>query len=158
MTDTDQNSDTNDKANSSGMPKVLLVEDNAVVLKGLHNLLKKWGYDPIKANDGTEAWDILEKNHDIHLAILDWNLPGIDGLKICQKLRQRTSGPYVYTIMFSVRKSNEERIQALTEGADDYIVKPCKPSLLYAKLLAGSRILKMAAKVALPDIVPQSII
>lgn len=130
--------------NKAPLLKVLVVEDNAVVLKGLHNFLRKWGYEPVQAVDGNEAWSILEKNHDIHLAILDWNLPGQNGLEICKKLRARSSGPYVYTIMFSIRKSNEEQIEALTAGADDYIVKPCKPSLLHAKLAVGARILKLA--------------
>lgn len=131
--------------------KVLVAEDNAVVLKGLHNFLQKWGYEPIKAIDGSEAWKILEKDNDIHLAILDWNLPGLTGVEICKKLRQRSSGPYVYTIMFSVRKSNEEQIEALENGADDYVVKPCKPSLLYAKLAAACRILRMACNIELPE-------
>jgi DNA-binding response OmpR family regulator len=149
MTDSESNN-----TQSSNLTKVLVAEDNAVVLKGLHNFLRKWGYEPVKAIDGSEAWELLEKDNDIHLAILDWNLPGLTGVEICKKLRQRSSGPYVYTIMFSVRKSNEEQIEALDSGADDYVVKPCKPSLLYAKLAAACRILRMAANIKLPDAKP----
>ncbi len=149
MADTESNNNQ-----STGLTKVLVAEDNAVVLKGLHNFLRKWGYDPVKADDGSQAWEILEKDNDIHLAILDWNLPGLTGVEICKKLRLRTSGPYVYTIMFSVRKSNEEQIEALDSGADDYVVKPCKPSLLYAKLAAACRILRMAANINLPEAIP----
>lgn len=149
MTDSESNT-----IKSSNLTKVLVAEDNAVVLKGLHNFLRKWGYEPVKAIDGSEAWELLEKDNDIHLAILDWNLPGLTGVDICKKLRQRSSGPYVYTIMFSVRKSNEEQIEALDSGADDYVVKPCKPSLLYAKLAAACRILRMAANIKLPDAKP----
>lgn len=124
--------------------KVLIAEDNKVVRKGLNNFLKKWGFDPIEADNGDDAWKIIAENHDILLAIIDWNLPGITGMQICQRLRTRTSGPYVYTIMFSARKSKEEQILALDGGADEYLVKPCKPSELRARLGVGKRILEHA--------------
>jgi len=134
------------------LTKVLIAEDNVVVRQGLQNFLHKWGYEPIKAATGQEALGLLEKNHDIHLAIIDWNLPDQTGLEICRELRKRENGPYVYVIMFSVRKSNEEQIEALHSGADDYVIKPCKPSLLRAKLEVAYRILKKAAKISLPAI------
>lgn len=124
--------------------KVLVAEDNAVVRKGLTNFLVKWGYVPIEVEDGDSALHQLEKDHSIRLAILDWNLPGLNGIQLCQRLRIRGKGPYVYIIMFSARKSKEEQIMALEGGADDYLVKPCKPAELRARLSVGRRIIETA--------------
>ncbi|MFW8600995.1 response regulator transcription factor [Desulfobacterota bacterium M19] len=124
-------------------PLVLLAEDNPVVRKGVENFLTKWGYETIAADNGDNAWELLEKNPAIRLAIIDWNLPGISGIQLCQRLRTRT-GPYVYAIMFSARKSHEEKLMALDGGADDFLVKPCKPSDLRARLGVGRRIIDNA--------------
>jgi DNA-binding response OmpR family regulator len=123
--------------------KILVAEDNPVVRKGLNNFLTKWGYAPIEADNGDTAWQILENDPDIKLAILDWNLPGLSGMQVCQRIRSRTDDPYVYSIIFSARKSAEEQVLALEGGADDYLVKPAKPSLLRARLGVGERIIKM---------------
>ena len=124
--------------------KVLIAEDNPVVRKGLNNFLVKWGYLPIEAESGDDAWQILEKDPSIRLAVLDWNLPGLNGMQICKRLRQREGGPYVYTLIFSARKSIKEQVMALEGGADDYLTKPAKPSLLRARLGVGQRIIAIA--------------
>lgn len=128
-------------------PKVLIAEDNAVVRKGLSNFLDIWGYLAVEAENGNDAWQALDDDHEIRLAIVDWNLPGLSGMQICQRLRIRTKGPYVYTIMFSGRTSEEEQVLALDGGADDYIAKPTKPSLLCARLGVGRRIMETLAPV-----------
>jgi DNA-binding response OmpR family regulator len=125
-------------------PKVLAAEDNPVVRKGLTNFLSQWGFQPVEATNGDDAWRLMEEDHEIKLAILDWNLPGLSGIQICQRLRVRTTGPYVYVIIFSARNSVEEQVLALDGGADDYLPKPAKPSLLRARLGAGRRIIEMA--------------
>ncbi len=129
--------------NSAEKTKILLAEDNPVVRKGVENFLNKWGYETILAVDGDEAWHAFEKDPTIRLAIVDWNMPGLSGIQICQRLRTR-KGPYVYTIIFSARKSYEEKIIALDGGADEYLVKPCKPSELRARLGVGRRIIETA--------------
>ncbi len=127
--------------------KVLIAEDNPVVRKGLSNFLKKWGYEPIEVENGDDALNILENDFTVQLAILDWQLPGLSGLQVCQRMRVRTEGPYVYIIMFSARKSTEEKVLALDGGADDYLVKPAKPSELRARLGVGRRITEMFLKI-----------
>ena len=136
-------------ANDSPTPifqanKILIAEDNPVVRKGLVSFLEKWGYEVTQSDNGDEAWNIIEDNPDIRLAIVDWNLPGLSGMQVLQRLRVRTNAPYVYAIMFSGRKSKEEQILALDGGADDYLVKPCKPSELRARLGVGRRIIETA--------------
>ncbi|MBU0485862.1 MAG: response regulator [Proteobacteria bacterium] len=131
--------------NNGNRLKVLIAEDNAVVRKGLFNFLQKWGYEPIEAENGEEALIIIDRDPEIRLAILDWNLPKLNGMQVCHSIRELQSNKYIYIIMFSSRKSPEEQIAALTNGADDYLVKPSKPSLLRARLIAGHRIV-MAMK------------
>ena len=125
--------------------KVLVVEDNPVVRKGLNNFLVKWGYEPVEVDNGDNAWNTLENDPTITLAILDWNIPGLSGMQVCQRIRMRTDGPYVYTVIFSARSPIEEQVLALEGGADDYLVKPAKPSLLRARLGVGQRILALLA-------------
>lgn len=129
-------------SHSASRPKVLIAEDNAVVRKGLINFMDKWGYQALEAANGNDAWQTLDDDHEIRLAIIDWNLPGLSGMQICQRLRIRATGPYVYTIIFSGRTSEEEQVLALDGGADDYIAKPTKPSLLCARLGVGRRIIE----------------
>lgn len=125
--------------------KILVAEDNPVVRKGLNNFLVKWGYEPVEADNGDTAWNTLETDPGITLAILDWNIPGLSGMQVCQRIRMRAGGPYVYTVIFSARSSIEEQVLALEGGADDYLVKPAKPSLLRARLGVGLRILDLLA-------------
>ncbi|OGQ87124.1 MAG: two-component system response regulator [Deltaproteobacteria bacterium RIFOXYD12_FULL_56_24] len=125
--------------------KILVAEDNPVVRKGLNNFLVKWGYEPVEADNGDMAWNTLETDPSITMAILDWNIPGLSGIQVCQRIRMRTNGPYVYTVIFSARSSIEEQVLALEGGADDYLVKPAKPSLLRARLEVGRRILNLLA-------------
>ncbi len=123
--------------------KVLLAEDNPVVRKGLNNFVKKWGFEPVEAENGDDAWQLLESDPTIRLAILDWNLPGLTGMQVCQRLRTKRPKPYVYALIFSARKSDEEQLLALEGGADDYLAKPAKPSLLRARLGVGRRIIDL---------------
>ena len=136
--------DTKKPSPLSKKPKVLIAEDNAVVSKGLTEFLNKWGYTPVQVDNGDDALQRLEDDHQIRLAIIDWNMPGLSGMQVCQRLRIRSEGPYVYIIIFSSRKSKEEEILALDGGADDYLVKPCKPSELRARLGVGRRITETA--------------
>lgn len=130
--------------NRSHFKTVLVAEDNPVVRKGLLNFLTKWGYEPVEADNGDDALKVLENDRRVRLAILDWNLPGLSGMQICQRLRSNPQIPYVYIVMFSARKSKDEQILALDGGADDYLIKPCKPSELRARLGVGRRILETA--------------
>lgn len=135
--------------------KVLLAEDSPSVRKGLENFLVKWGFEPIPVDNGDQAWELLVKDPSIRLVIIDWTLPGLSGIQICQRLRTRSNAPYVYTIMFSARKSHEEKLMALDGGADDYLVKPCKPSELRARLGVGRRIIETAFGVQSKNMEPQ---
>lgn len=124
-------------------PKVLIAEDSPVVRRGLENFMEKWGYQPICCADGKEAWQRLTADPDIRLAILDWNLPEVSGMKLCVALREKRPRPYVYVIIFSSRSSTKEQVAALEHGADDYLVKPAQPAILKARLATGHRLVSL---------------
>jgi len=124
--------------------KILIAEDDFISCKALENNLKEWGYDVVSARDGNEAWD-LAKQHDIRLAILDWNMPGIDGIELSQKIRneyQEEDSKYIYIILLTGRGGQDDIIQGLSTGADDYMTKPYSFVELKYRVQNGERIIK----------------
>ena len=83
--------------------KILIAEDDTVTLRFLKNRLEKWGYETVTAETGNEAWDAL-LHHDIPIAILDWMMPGMDGLEVCRKARQFSDKDYVYIILLTAKE------------------------------------------------------
>jgi two-component system cell cycle response regulator len=123
--------------------KVLAAEDNPVYLRLLRGMLEKWGYEVVVARDGNEAWKALEGPEAPQLAILDWMMPGMDGVEICRRLRASGREPYVYILLLTARTESEDLVEGIEAGADDYLIKPAKPYELKARLRAGLRILEL---------------
>jgi diguanylate cyclase (GGDEF)-like protein len=124
--------------------RVLLAEDSAVYRHLISSHLKGWGFDPVIAKDGAEAWSVLQQPEPPTLVLLGWVLPEIDGLALCRKIREaEVPGGYTYTIMLTAKDSKNDLIKGMEAGADDYLVKPFEPLELRARLLAGQRILNL---------------
>jgi PAS domain S-box-containing protein len=126
--------------------KVLVADDDPVSRRVLEASLVRWGYDAAVACDGAEAWQILQEEDAPRLAILDWMMPGMDGVAVCQKVRARTDAPYVYIILLTSKDRKEDIIEGLDAGADDYLTKPFDPRELQVHLRAGRRILDLEAE------------
>lgn len=123
--------------------KVLLAEDNPVFTSMLGALLRKWGYDPVPARDGNEAWERLKVHPEIRLMLLDWMMPGMDGIELCKQIRAGLdAGGYRYIIMLTARTESRDLVEGFEAGADDYITKPFNAHELLARLRAGQRILE----------------
>jgi DNA-binding response OmpR family regulator len=123
--------------------KVLFAEDNPVFHSMLATMLKKWGYDPIATRNGNEAWEQLTQDPSIRLVVLDWMMPGMDGLEVCRRIRcQLDAGGYTYVIMLTARTETRDLIEGFEAGADDYLTKPFNAHELLARLRAGQRILE----------------
>jgi two-component system cell cycle response regulator len=136
--------------------KILIAEDDAISRRLLDTILRKWGYEVVVAHDGSQAWDELLKEDSPRLAILDWMMPGMDGVEVCGKVRDRTGSPYVYILLLSAKSQREDLVKGLESGADDYITKPFDANELKVRLRAGRRILDlqtqlMSAQEALRD-------
>ncbi|MCJ7582115.1 MAG: diguanylate cyclase [Candidatus Aminicenantes bacterium] len=128
--------------------KVLIAEDNIILSRSLARNISNWGYDVVTARNGLEAWNtILEEN--IRLAILDWMMPGIDGLSLCRKIRTelpKNKSEYVYIILLTGKNQQEDIIEGLSAGADDYMIKPANLLELKVRLTNGSRIINLEDK------------
>src|SRR5579859_1896429 len=96
--------------------KVLIAEDDPVSLRLVQSLLKKWGYKPVVARDGAEAWEALRSEGAPQLAILDWMMPKRDGLDVCRALRQDAERPYVYVLLLTAKVQEEDLVQGLEAG------------------------------------------
>jgi diguanylate cyclase (GGDEF)-like protein len=123
--------------------KILIAEDNAVSRRVLEIKLTKWGYEVLCANNGTEAWEILQANDAPPIAILDWIIPGIDRVELCRRVRERTNELSTYIILLTAKDRKEDVVKAMDAGADDYIIKPSDPSELQARIRAGCRVIEL---------------
>lgn len=123
--------------------RALIAEDDSISRRMLEAFLVKWGYEVLVATEGEEAWGILQGNDAPRLAVLDWMMPGRDGIDICRSVRQRKGRPYVYIILLTARGQKEDIVEGLEAGADDYVTKPFDPYELRARLRAGRRIVEL---------------
>jgi DNA-binding response OmpR family regulator len=128
--------------------KILIAEDDPVTCRMLEITLAKAGYDVIVARDGEEAWRVLESADSPKLAVLDWMMPGMDGLEVCRRVRQRSVAVPVQILLLTARDSKEDIVAGLQAGADDYLVKPFDPEELRARVAVGARIVELATNLA----------
>jgi two-component system, cell cycle response regulator len=124
--------------------RILLAEDSAVYRHLISGHLTEWGFDLVTAKDGAEAWILLQQPDAPTLVLLDWVLPGIDGIELCRRIRRdAVPGSYTYTVLLSGKDGKDDLLEGLQAGADDYLVKPFEPLELKARLFAGKRILTL---------------
>jgi len=124
--------------------QALVVDDSAVYRKLIGDHLRSWGFGVTLAESGSEAWRILEQPNAPKLVLLDWVLPDLDGIELCQRIRQAgSSSPYIYIILLTSKEGRQNMLQAMQAGADDYLVKPFDELELKARLLVGKRILDL---------------
>jgi diguanylate cyclase (GGDEF)-like protein len=123
--------------------KILIAEDDPVSRRLLEATLRKWGYQVVVCIDGSTAWQAFQQPDAPSLAILDWMMPGMDGVQVCREVRQRPEAPYVYVILLTAKHQKADVITGLEAGADDYVVKPFDANELRMRLRAGQRILDL---------------
>jgi two-component system, cell cycle response regulator len=134
------------EAISSDLPKamkVLIADDEPNARALLRSIVTRLGYEAEAVSDGTEAWLALERPDAPQLAILDWIMPGMSGLEICRKVRQKGHPPYVYIILLTAVDKPNGLIEGMESGADDYLTKPFRAEQLSVRLRAGQRILDL---------------
>lgn len=114
------------------MASILLIEDDSLVRRSLELALSRHGWTVLPAGDGAEGLRIFEQRQP-DLVVLDLMLPGIDGLEVCRRLRERSQIPI---IMLTARGDDLDVVGGLEAGADDYVVKPVQPAVLDARIRA----------------------
>jgi len=124
--------------------QVLVVDDSAVYRKLVSDHLQAWGFTVTVAVDGAQAAAVLQRPDSPKLVLLDWVLPDIEGIELCQRIREAgSSRPYVYVILLTSKEGRQNMLHAMEAGADDYLLKPFDELELKARLLVGKRILDL---------------
>jgi DNA-binding response OmpR family regulator len=124
-------------------PRILVAEDDVISRELICTRLEKWGYEVISTDNGMEAMMALRKKDAPTLAIMDWMMPGMDGLEICRRVREVDR--VLYIILLTARGSKANLLEGLRAGADDYLVKPFDKDELHARILVGLRVMAMQA-------------
>ena len=122
---------------------VLIAEDDPIFRRILENWLQKWNYRVTSLENGLDAWSVLQQNDAPQMAILDWMMPGLDGIELCRRIRSHHTGSYKYVLLLTAKGSKEDVVAGLEAGADDYLTKPFDVNELHARVRAGQRILEL---------------
>lgn len=126
------------------MKKILLVEDALETRYILSMTLQKYGYEVITADNGKTAWEILQQQTDIQLVLSDWMMPIMDGIQLCQAIRNKQNWhSYIYFILLTANCDEDAVIQGMEAGADDFLLKPVNLDELRVRLNAGKRIIQL---------------
>jgi two-component system cell cycle response regulator len=125
--------------------RILIAEDDLISSRILEKHLGTWGFDVVLARTGEQAWEAL-KDGGLRMAILDWMMPGMDGVEVCQKIRRRKKYKYTYIILLSAKDRKQDIVAGLSSGADDYMAKPVNFLELRARLQTGRRIVELEDK------------
>ena len=128
--------------------KVLIAEDDSVSRRMLEALLKKWGFETVACADGLTAVQSLQGAAAPSLAILDWLMPGMDGIEICRQLRAVPRSAPLYLLLVTSKTEKGDLVAGLQAGADDYVAKPFDHDELRARLQVGVRMVNLQRALA----------
>jgi two-component system cell cycle response regulator len=126
--------------------KVLVADDEATARLVLKRTLQRFGYEAEAVQDGDQAWQLLRDESGPQIAVLDWNMPRMSGIELCQRLRSSQLARYVYVILVTSRSQTEDMVAGLAAGADDFISKPVDPEQLGARLRTAKRIVELQSE------------
>jgi CheY-like chemotaxis protein len=126
--------------------EILIAEDDPTSRIILQAALAKWGYKVVSTSDGDAAYAALQKEDAPSLALLDWEMPGMDGASLCRKLKEQERSTPLYLILLTSRANRNDMIQGLQAGADDYIAKPYDTIELQARVEVGKRLINLQNK------------
>jgi sigma-B regulation protein RsbU (phosphoserine phosphatase) len=131
----------------NGLPRILIVEDERVMRMKLSRFVEREiGAEVVVAEDGEQAWELFQQNHDIQFVISDWMMPECDGPELCARIRQATGRLYTYFILATARTDEDDLEEGMASGADDYVRKPINNKELSARIKAGIRVVQLQRK------------
>jgi putative two-component system response regulator len=125
--------------------RALIVDDDELSLELLRGVLTEMGYEVVCATNGKDALQRMRRE-SIHLIITDWEMPSMNGLELCRKIREEDYEGYVYIIMLTSRSGGEQKIEGLHAGADAFLVKPLNPDELLVSIRTAERILALETR------------
>ena len=125
--------------------KILIADDDKVSQLLLRSALARLGHEVVETSDGTEAWAAWQQDR-FPVVILDWMMPGLDGLELCRKIRAEHRASYSYIILLTARAGKAYYLDGIEAGADDFMTKPLEKDILAARIQVAERILGLHAE------------
>ncbi len=126
--------------------KLLIADDDLTSRAMLGAVISKWGYQTIVAEDGEAAWELLQEPDAPLLMLIDWEMPRLDGLGLCQRIRAQHQNNPPFIILLTARSETDDVVAGLEAGANDYIAKPFANAELKARLQVGQRMLQLQSE------------
>jgi len=128
--------------------KILIAEDEYITRLMVQVSLEKWGYRVDCVSDGNEAWEALQKPDAPQIAILDWEMPGLDGVEVCRRVKELEKETPIYVILLTGRDSRNDILRGFDMGADDYMTKPFDDNELRARVRVAERLVHIQISLA----------
>lgn len=129
-------------------PGILVAEDDTVTRRMLEVMCASWGFEVTAAADGLTAIEALEREGAPSLALIDWMMPGADGLEVVRRARARRPSQPLYAIMVTARGGRDDVIRGLLAETDDYVAKPFDHRELRARVQVGARVVQLQTALA----------
>ncbi|MEO7934307.1 MAG: response regulator transcription factor [Chthoniobacterales bacterium] len=127
---------------------ILIAEDDAISRLLLTDTLTRWGHQVEAVENGEQAWEVFQRKDAPPLAILDWMMPGLDGLEVCRRARSLPRSVAFHIILLTAREQKADIVGGLEVGANDYMVKPFDPAELRARVGVGERMIVLQEELA----------
>ncbi len=121
--------------------KLLVADDELSTRIFLKRSAAKWGYEVVEATNGLEAMELLRGENPPRIAVLDWMMPGLDGVEICARLQEKPNKQMTYTILLTCKSEKEDVMYALDQGAHDFLSKPVHVGELRSRIAVGKRLI-----------------
>jgi phosphoserine phosphatase RsbU/P len=128
--------------------KILIAEDEYITRLMVQVSLEKWGYRVECVSDGNDAWEALQKPDAPQIAILDWEMPGLDGVEVCRRVKELAKKTPTYVILLTGRDSRNDILHGFDMGADDYMTKPFDDNELRARVRVAERLVQIQISLA----------
>ncbi len=128
--------------------RVLIADDDRISLRLLEADLHKWGHEVLAVADGTATWEAMQEENAPGLAIVDWMMPGLDGVEICRRARARFPARPCTSSCSPRAGTPEDIVEGLDAGADDYVGKPFDAAQLKARVGVGVRVVHLQRELA----------
>ncbi len=122
--------------------KILIAEDEFTTRMMVQVCLENWGYRVESVTNGNDAWAVLQKPDAPHIAILDWEMPELDGVEVCRRVKEMDAINPPYILLLTSRDSNTDIVKGFDAGADDYMTKPFNDNELRARVRVAERLVR----------------
>ena len=128
--------------------KILIAEDEPLSRRLLQHVLTEHGHEVIVTSDGIQAWAVLQADDAPRLAVIDWMMPGLTGLQLCNLVHRAPDADLKYLILLTAKGEKADIVRGLAAGANDYVTKPFDKDELRARVEVGVRIIQLQVRLA----------